>query len=105
MLFFQYFTAHTEKMVVCKDFETNKCSICWSFVLGSAVGMDKDFMKRLLNEAGIKNAKCIVVYSGEKILFKNTKKILGLPMFIKPANMGSSVGISKVKTKKNGTVL
>ena len=69
-------------------------------VLGSAVGMDKDFMKRLLNEAGIKNAKCIVVYSGEKILFKNTKKILGLPMFIKPANMGSSVGISKVKNEK-----
>lgn len=69
-------------------------------VLGSAIGMDKDIMKRLLNEAGIKNAKCIVILNGEKVSFKSVKKILGLPMFIKPANMGSSVGINKVKNEK-----
>jgi len=70
-------------------------------VLGSAVGMDKDVMKRLFNEAEIKNAKCIVLRDGEKISFKNVKKSLGLPIFVKPANLGSSVGISKVKNEKD----
>lgn len=70
-------------------------------VLGSAVGMDKDFMKRLLNEAGIKNAKSIVLHNGEKLTFEKAKKFLGLPMFVKPANLGSSVGVSKVKNKKD----
>lgn len=70
-------------------------------VLGSAVGMDKDFMKRLLNEAGIKNAKCIVLRNTEKVSFQSAKKSLGLPMFVKPANLGSSVGINKVKNEKD----
>lgn len=70
-------------------------------VLGSAVGMDKDVMKRLLNEAGIKNAKCIVLRDGEKLTFEKAKKVLGLPMFVKPANLGSSVGVSKAKNKKD----
>jgi D-alanine-D-alanine ligase len=69
-------------------------------VLGSAVGMDKDVMKRLLKEAGIPIGKFITLRAGEKFSFKEVKKILGLPLFIKPANMGSSVGISKVKNEK-----
>jgi D-alanine-D-alanine ligase len=69
-------------------------------VLGSAVGMDKDVMKRLFIEAGISIGKFITVYIREKISFEKVKKTLGLPIFIKPANMGSSVGIHKVKTKK-----
>ncbi len=68
-------------------------------VLGSAVGMDKDVMKRLLSQAGIKNAKAIVLRAGEKLSFEKAKKELGLPMFVKPANLGSSVGVSKVKSK------
>ncbi len=68
-------------------------------VLGSAVGMDKDIMKRLLNEAGIKNAKSIVLRTGDKISFDQVKKTLGLPVFVKPANLGSSVGVSKVKNE------
>ena len=68
-------------------------------VLGSAVGMDKDVMKRLFKEAGIPIGKFITLYNGEKISFEKIKKILGLPVFIKPANMGSSVGISKVKNE------
>jgi D-alanine-D-alanine ligase len=66
-------------------------------VLGSAVGMDKDVMKKLLRDAGIPIGKFITVKIGEKINFNKAKKILGLPMFIKPANMGSSVGVNKVR--------
>lgn len=72
-------------------------------VLGSAVGMDKDVMKRLLRDAGIPIAKFVVVRTGEKVKFADIKKQLGLPaqaglpMFVKPANLGSSVGVSKVR--------
>jgi D-alanine-D-alanine ligase len=69
-------------------------------VLGSAVGMDKDVMKRLLRDAGIPIGKFLTFPSGEKINFNKVKKELGLPLFIKPANMGSSVGINKVKNEK-----
>jgi len=69
-------------------------------VLGSALGMDKDVMKRLFMEAGIPIGKFITLRNGEKINFTKIKKELGLPIFIKPANMGSSVGISKVKNEK-----
>ena len=70
-------------------------------VLGSAVGMDKDVMKRLLREASIPIVKFIVKKDKDKINFEKVKKELGLPFFVKPANMGSSVGISKVKHKKD----
>ncbi len=67
-------------------------------VLGSAVGMDKDVMKRLLKEASLSVAKYVVVrqseLSGELLTVAQRK--LGWPMFVKPANMGSSVGVSKV---------
>ena len=70
-----------------------------SGVLGSAVSMDKDVMKRLFKETGIPIGKFITIYNGEKISFGKVKKFLGLPVFVKPANMGSSVGISKVKNE------
>lgn len=69
-------------------------------VLGSAVGMDKDVMKRLLKEAGIPTTKFLVTHSHEEISFKEAKKKLGLPLFIKPANLGSSVGVSKVRNER-----
>lgn len=68
-------------------------------VLGSAVGMDKDVMKRLLREAGIPIGKFIALKKDNEINFNLIKKELGLPMFIKPANMGSSVGVSKVRNE------
>src|SRR5262245_26807045 len=69
-------------------------------VLGSAVGMDKDVMKRLLRDAGIPIARFITVdrYSKE-ISFEDARGELGLPLFVKPANLGSSVGIHKVKER------
>ena len=69
-------------------------------VLGSAAGMDKDVMKRLLRDAGIPIGKFLAVKSHEKMpSFKEIEAAFscgGVPFFIKPANMGSSVGISKV---------
>ena len=70
-------------------------------VLGSAAGMDKDVMKRLMRDAGIPIGKFLVLKSHEKLLpFEEVEAALGLPFFIKPANMGSSVGISKVRDEK-----
>lgn len=69
-------------------------------VLGSAVCMDKDVMKRLFQQTGINTAKFIILSRGER---KNLDKIirkLKLPIFVKPANLGSSVGISKAENKK-----
>ena len=66
-------------------------------VLGSAVGMDKDMTKRLLRDAGLPIPKFIAAKENEAPSFDEVVQILGLPVFIKPANMGSSVGISKVK--------
>ncbi|MFQ5602827.1 MAG: D-alanine--D-alanine ligase [bacterium] len=69
-------------------------------VLGSAVGMDKDVMKRLLRDAGIPNAHFQVFQRENKdqINFELIRKQLGQPIFIKPANLGSSVGIHKVES-------
>jgi D-alanine-D-alanine ligase len=71
-------------------------------VLGSAIGMDKDVMKRLLRDAGIPVVRFIVVnkYSSKEIDFDDAREQLGLPLFVKPANLGSSVGISRVKDRE-----
>ncbi|MBT6254490.1 D-alanine--D-alanine ligase [Candidatus Uhrbacteria bacterium] len=67
-------------------------------VLGSAVGLDKDVMKRLLRDADIPIGKFVAVRSGDKIpSFQEIESQLGSPVFIKPANMGSSVGVSKAR--------
>ena len=66
-------------------------------VLGSAVGMDKDVMKRLLRDAGIPIGEFIVFKSDDQIPeYGDIKEKLGATFFIKPANMGSSVGLSKI---------
>jgi len=66
-------------------------------LLGSALGMDKEVMKRLLIGAGIKIGKYICAKNDTIPDYEEVKSKLGLPVFIKPANMGSSVGISKVR--------
>jgi len=68
-------------------------------VLGSAVGMDKDIMKRLLRDAGIPIGKFIAREKGDKIDYTEIVDNLGLPCFVKPANLGSSVGVRKVTDK------
>lgn len=71
-----------------------------SGVLGSAIGMDKDVMKRLLRDAGLPIAKFVVYTVDQKIDFQEVKEKLGIPFFVKPANLGSSVGISKVRSEE-----
>lgn len=66
-------------------------------VLGSAIGMDKDVMKRLLHYANIPIGKFIVARAENPVpSYEDLKEKIGIPFFIKPANMGSSVGISKI---------
>ncbi|MGD9161714.1 MAG: D-alanine--D-alanine ligase [Desulfobacteraceae bacterium] len=73
-----------------------------SGVLGSSVGMDKDVMKRLFRDSGIPIGKFKVILSHEKDEAKYDEIVeeLGLPIFIKPANMGSSVGVNKVDNRE-----
>lgn len=71
-----------------------------SGVLGSAISMDKDVMKRLLRDAKIPTAKFLVILKHDRLpTFSKIKNQLGLPFFIKPANMGSSIGIAKINSK------
>lgn len=68
-------------------------------ILGSAVCMDKDVAKRLLRDAGIPVAPFITVLSRpEAPSWDEAVAALDAPIFVKPANMGSSVGVSKVET-------
>lgn len=71
-------------------------------VLGSAVCMDKEVSKRLLELAGIAVAPYLTVHKHDhaRLTFEKIKRQLGIPFFIKPANLGSSVGVHKVRTKK-----
>jgi D-alanine-D-alanine ligase len=67
-------------------------------VFGSAAGMDKDFMKKLLQVAGLPVAKAISLswWQRDQLTAEQVERELGFPCFIKPANMGSSVGVHKV---------
>lgn len=71
-------------------------------VLSSAICMDKDVAKTLLTSAGINVAKGVAYDRTERdsITFEDVSSKLGTSMFIKPANQGSSVGVSKVQTKE-----
>jgi D-alanine-D-alanine ligase len=69
-------------------------------VLGSAAGMDKDVMKRLFLAAGLPIVKHVTILrshwqNDEKKVTRDIERRLKYPVFVKPANLGSSVGISK----------
>jgi D-alanine-D-alanine ligase len=75
-----------------------------SGVLGSSAGMDKDAMKRMFFAAGLPQTPHITLLRSEwkadaKKCVKQIEKALAYPLFVKPANLGSSVGISKVKSR------
>jgi D-alanine-D-alanine ligase len=74
-------------------------------VLGSAAGMDKDIMKSLFRAAGLAIVKHVTVLRSEwesapKKVQKLVESNLKYPVFVKPANLGSSVGISKARDRK-----
>jgi D-alanine-D-alanine ligase len=67
-------------------------------VLASAVSMDKSVMKRLCKEAGLPVVEHVVLERGE-VEADAFQSPYNFPVFVKPANLGSSVGISKAKTR------
>lgn len=86
-------------------FELAGIAYVGSGVLGSSAGMDKDVMKRLFAQAGLPIVKHVTVLRSEwqKSPRKAVAKIeaaLKYPVFVKPANLGSSVGISKAHDRK-----
>lgn len=69
-------------------------------ILGSSATMDKDVTKRLLRDGGIRVADFITLRKGETISYQEASKKLGQTLFIKPVNLGSSVGVSCATDQK-----
>lgn len=67
-------------------------------VLGSAAGMDKEISKRLASQAGLPILPYAVIHDPK--LATAAARTVGLPLFVKPARLGSSVGVSKVKNAR-----
>ena len=87
-------------------FELADIAYVGSGVLGSAAGMDKDAMKRMFFAAGLPMTPHVTILRSEwradaKKATRAIEKALTYPVFVKPANLGSSVGISKVKSRKD----
>ncbi len=71
-------------------------------VLASAAGMDKDVMKRLFRDADLPVVEWVLVLRSQwesepSLVRQKVEQEIGYPVFVKPANLGSSVGISKVR--------
>jgi D-alanine-D-alanine ligase len=86
-------------------FELAGIAYVGSGVLGSSAGMDKDAMKRLFSQAGLPIVKHITILRSEwekspRKAIAAIEAALKYPLFVKPANLGSSVGISKAHDRK-----
>ncbi len=70
------------------------------YVLASAACMDKAVAKSLLEAAGLATTPYLVTRAHhDRLAFASVRERLGAPVFVKPANSGSSVGISRVETE------
>jgi D-alanine-D-alanine ligase len=74
-----------------------------SGVLGSAAAMDKDVAKRLMRDSGLPVAGFLSFSLGDAPTFEAVAAELGRPVFVKPARLGSSVGVSKAATQEEFT--
>jgi D-alanine-D-alanine ligase len=81
-------------------FELASLPYVGSGVLGSAAAMDKAIMKALFAEAGLPQVDYRVLRRRDAAAEAALLDELGLPLFVKPANLGSSVAVSKVKTRE-----
>jgi D-alanine-D-alanine ligase len=75
-------------------------------VLGSSVAMDKGLFKMLMQAHGIPTVESIVVLSSEissriDAAISKAESVAPYPLFVKPANLGSSVGVSKVRNRSD----
>jgi D-alanine-D-alanine ligase len=70
-------------------------------VVGSAVGMDNSMMKRAFSACGLANARGLEFRAGHDLdaFADDVERELGFPCFVKPVNMGSSVGVSKARDR------
>lgn len=85
-------------------FEMSNIPYAGSGVLGSALGMDKDRMKAVFSESELPQAAYLTLLrtdfqSDPEKVITNIEQSLGYPCFVKPANLGSSVGISKAHNR------
>ena len=71
-----------------------------SGVMGSAAAMDKDVAKRLMRDGGLPIARFMSFGHGDAPSYEAVVSELGRPVFVKPARLGSSVGISKAGTRE-----
>jgi D-alanine-D-alanine ligase len=71
-------------------------------VLGSALAMDKIAMKRMFTGAGLETARALTLREGHDLddFVRRVESELAFPCFVKPSNMGSSVGVSKARTRR-----
>src|SRR6267143_1052570 len=89
-------------MALCKACSSWLLPYVGAGVLASSVGMDKDVQKRLFEQAGIPIVPYVAVRRSEwerdrvKVL-REIKKKFRFPLFVKPATLGSSVGMTRVK--------
>ncbi|MGA2571602.1 MAG: D-alanine--D-alanine ligase family protein [Terracidiphilus sp.] len=86
-------------------FELAGIAYVGSGVLGSAAGMDKDVMKRLFVQAGLPIVKHVTLLRADwerspRKAIAQVERALKYPVFVKPANLGSSVGITKAHNRK-----
>jgi len=85
-------------------FELSGIKYVGTGIIASSVGMDKTFTKIIFKNAGIPQADWITVAKHEiddiESKIKKAEEKLSYPMFVKPANAGSSIGIGKAKNKK-----
>ncbi|WP_434777459.1 D-alanine--D-alanine ligase [Neisseria sp. Ec49-e6-T10] len=94
--------AHGEDGTLQGFFEILNIPYVGSKVLSSAICMDKDIAKKLLRDAGIKVAPFVTLTNAkETVKFTELEKSLGACLFIKPANEGSSVGVSKATDQQS----
>ncbi|MFZ2087411.1 MAG: D-alanine--D-alanine ligase [Desulfobaccales bacterium] len=71
-----------------------------SGVLGSAIGMNKELSKILYQQAGLKVSRALFLDRDKTPDLKEIQAQLGLPVVIKPVNEGSSIGITKARTRE-----
>ena len=86
-------------------FELAGIAYVGSGVLGSAAGMDKDVMKRLFVQARLPIVKHVTLLRADwekspRKAIAQVERALKYPVFVKPANLGSSVGITKAHDRK-----
>jgi D-alanine-D-alanine ligase len=79
---------------------------CGCGVAASAVGMDKALQKKLFSAAGLKVARYLTVREHDwqqagEVIARGVESELGYPAFVKPSNGGSSLGVSKVRSRED----